>query len=202
MTIRLDKGTHTYTNEHGVVLPGVTTILAPIIDYSGVPPAVMEAARQRGNEVHLACELYLWDMLDEDSLDPEYKPYLDGFKLFVKECNFQPALVEQIVYHKVMGYAGTLDLAGTFAHKKKEVRALIYIKSTFRLMDSTAPQTWAYREAHASEHPEQRFKHRYGLRLTKEGKYQLKAYTDDMEDGNIFRACLAVHRFNKKGKPQ
>ncbi len=200
--IKLDKETHVYTDHNGIVLPGVTTILSPIIDYSGVPERIMEAARHRGNEVHLACELYLWDMLDEDSLEDEYKPYLDGFKLFLKETGFQPELVEQIVHHPVMGYAGTLDLAGTFMHKKKDVRALIDIKSTFRLMDSTAPQTWAYREAHAVAHPDQRFKHRYGLRLTREGKYQLKAYADDMEDGNIFRSCLAIHRFNKKGKPQ
>lgn len=200
MKLKLDKETHVYTDEHGQVWPGVTTLLAPIIDYSGVPLRILEAASERGNEVHKACELYLWGVLDEDSLDPEYKPYLDGFKLFLKETQFQVELLEQIVHHPTMRYAGTLDLAGTFLHRKKEVRALIDTKTTYRLMDSTGPQTWAYREARAVTHPEERYKHRYGLRLTKEGKYQLKAYTDDMTDGNIFRGCLAIHHFNKKGK--
>lgn len=196
--IRFDPTEHAYYLEDRR-LPNVTSILEPLCEYAGVPKSILDAAALRGQHVHEACEMYLWGTLDEESLDDDYKPYLDAFKLFLSETNFVPEHTEERVYHKTLMYAGTMDLGGILPGRAPK-RALIDIKTTFKLMATVGPQTAAYQEAWNSTHdkPEQ-YPHRYGLQLKKDGKYKLLPYTNTA-DMNVFRSCLVVHNFMRNQK--
>lgn len=197
--IHFDPIQHAYTLD-GKRLPNVTGILAPLSEYAGIPRHILDAAAERGNNVHKAVELYLWDMLDEDSLAEEYRPYLEAFKKFQQETGFEAAFIEERVYHRDLMYAGTIDLGGTLPPRgrmKKSKFALIDIKTTFRLMQSVGPQIAAYFEAWNSHKPARPFEERFGLQLKKDGTYVLKPYTSST-DFNVFRSCLAVHNYMRK----
>jgi hypothetical protein len=117
-----DEEVHCYRVD-GRVVPGVTSILkAAGIGHSDttdggftVPADVMEAARDRGHDVHLACE-YLdrggvdvdWDEGEE----PEWWPYLLAYEQFKEDTGFVPDLIEQPLYCAEYDYTGTLDRAG------------------------------------------------------------------------------------------
>lgn len=202
--LQFDEDSHTYTL-NGLVIPNVTSIMEPLVDYSRIPERIMALARQRGNYVHRACELYCWGMLDETTVEPEYQPYLDAFKLFLFETGFIPELIEQRVYHEKLRYAGTMDLGGTLppaGRRKRPIRALIDIKSTFKLMASVGPQTAAYLEAHnSSAKPADKFEARYGLHLQGNGKYRLLPMKEP-SDMNVFLSCLNIYNFMKTRKDQ
>jgi len=195
--IHFDPSSHTYSLD-GRKLPNVTSILSPLSVYAGIPQHLLEAAAQRGNDVHKACELYLWDLLDEESLCDEYKSYLAGFKKFLHETRFQAEQVEERVYHKTLLYAGTLDMGGLLPSGKKTRRALIDIKTTFALLASVGPQTAAYAEAWNSMHDkDQHFVERFGLQLKADGTYKMLPFNHP-SDMTIFRSCLNVHNFMRK----
>lgn len=204
MKLLFDQASHTYSLD-GVVIPNVTSILEPLVDYSRIPAAIMEKARQRGDYVHKACELYLWDMLEEDAIEPEYEPYIDAFKLFLSETGFVADLIEHRVYHPRLRYAGTLDLGGTLpplGRRKRPIRALIDLKTTFKLMASVGPQTAAYVDAHnSSVSAAERFEARYGLQLKGDGSYKLLPMKEP-SDMNVFLSCLNIYNFMKTRKDQ
>lgn len=188
---------------NGERAPGVTTILSPLSEYAGIPRRILEEAAARGEYIHKACELLLWDQLDEMDLEPAFIPYIDAFKKFLSETGFQAEVIEQQVYHIKLGYAGTLDLGGILppvGRMKKPRRALIDIKTTFKLLASVGPQTAAYSEAWASERPkEQHFDERYGLQLKGDGTYKMLPMKSS-NDMNVFRSCLAIYNFMKREK--
>lgn len=196
--IHFDPTSHSYTLD-GRRLPNVTSILEPLSSYAGVPRHILDAAAERGNHVHKACELVLWDLLDEDELADEYKPYIAAFKQFLVETRFSADHIEARVYHKELLYAGTLDLGGVLPGRKPR-RALIDIKTTFKLLPSVGPQTAAYIDAWNSTHDKDaHFQDRYGLQLKPDGTYKMLPFTDPL-DMNVFRSCLVIHNFMRKGK--
>lgn len=199
--LTFDPIQHSYTLG-GRRLPNVTSIMEPLVDYSRIPAQILAAAAERGNYVHKACEMYLWETLDEESMTEEFKPYLTAFKLFLRETGFIAEHIEERVYHKTLLYAGTMDLGGILPGKgrKGDKRALIDIKTTFKLMASVGPQTAAYADAWASHRPkEQHFEERYGLQLKKDGTYKLQPFKS-LNDSNVFRSCLAIYNFMQTEK--
>lgn len=195
--IHFDPTTHSYTLA-GKRLPNVTSILSPLSVYAGVPQSVLDAAAQRGNDVHKACELVLWDLLDEESLSDEYKGYVEGFKKFLIETRFQAEQIEERVHHKTLLYAGTLDMGGLLPNGKKLRRALIDIKTTFKLLDAVGPQTAAYAEAwNSQKEKDEHFVERFGLQLKPDGTYKMLPF-NTVTDITIFRSCLNIHNFMRK----
>lgn len=79
--LEFDSSSHTY-RVGGVVVPSVTQILSPLVDFSMVTPDVLAAKAAIGTAVHLACELYDMDDLIEYDLDPVLVPYFEGWKKF------------------------------------------------------------------------------------------------------------------------
>jgi hypothetical protein len=63
----------------------------------------------RGTTAHAACEFWDDGTLDESSLDPRLKGYLDAWRKFRTESGAEPVLIEQQVGHRDYMYAGTLD---------------------------------------------------------------------------------------------
>jgi hypothetical protein len=171
-------------------LPSVTTVLRMLDRFERVPPAVLEAAREFGQHVHLACELDNQGVLDEDSLDIALLPYLQGWRRFRAESGFVILGSEQRVVHHKLGYAGTLDVIGTLCIG---ALAVLDIKSGI-LPRTVGYQTAAYAEAYGAQHGKKPMR-RYCLQLNPEfpNGYKLHRLTKTT-DYNMFVSCLNVWR--------
>jgi hypothetical protein len=186
-TLTFDEASHTY-HFGGQVVPGVTSILSPLTDFSRVPPAVLEAASQFGKAVHRACELDDLGTLDEDSLDPALKPYLQAWRKFSAEHQVQWDVIEEPVYHATMRYAGTPDRFGLV----NGVRTVVDIKSTAQLYPAVGPQLSAY--ANALLEP---FAIRMAVQLKADGTYVAKTYKDPT-DWPMFASLLTLRTWCKQ----
>jgi hypothetical protein len=183
--LTFDEASHTY-RFGGHVVPGVTSILAPLTDFSKVPPAVLEAASQFGKAVHLACELDDELLLDEDQLDPALAPYLAAWRKFCEEHRVEWYEIELPVYHPTMRYAGTPDRIGMVDGQP----SVVDIKTTAALYPSVGPQLAAYAEA---KNLGPRAK-RIAVQLKADGTYVAKTYTDPT-DWPVFCSLLTLRNW-------
>ncbi len=103
----LDEEKHVYTLD-GRRLISVTQSLSILDDRWKVEPYYL----QRGKYIHKATELHDKDELDESTVDPEIRPYLDAYVKFRDDTGFEPNLIEHRLYHPSLMYAGTLDRVG------------------------------------------------------------------------------------------
>lgn len=107
---------HIYRNEKGEIYISMTQHLqiAGYVDFSMVTPQVLEAAGERGQNVHSAVKLYLDDDLSPIDNEP-YAGYVRGFERFCKETGFEAWLSEGMVWSDNLRTAGTFDIVGTMA---------------------------------------------------------------------------------------
>lgn len=185
--LTFDEATHTYCH-NGNVVPGVTTILAPLSNFDRVPPAVLSAASAFGTAVHMATELDDQGLLDESALDPALVPYLEAWRKFSQQLDVQWDAIEERVYHPTFRYAGTLDRRGYVGG----VQTVLDIKSSAVLYPSVGPQLAAYQ--HACPTPSAQ---RMGLLLKPDGTYEAKTYTDPT-DWPMFCSLMTVRTWCKK----
>jgi hypothetical protein len=185
--LQFDEATHTYT-VGGAIVPGVTSILKPLIDFSMVPPDVLARKADLGRRVHFACQLLDEDDLDEDTIEPDVAAYLDAYRLFKHETRALVLLNEQQVFHKLYRYAGTLDRVLSIAG----VRWLIDLKTCFTTPMSAGPQTAAYQMAMDGGTTLRRG----ALRLRPDGTYRLDPL-DGADDWSCFMSCLTLLRFKE-----
>lgn len=179
-------------------LPGTTTVLSLLGGYEGIPKAILEKASQRGTAVHTATELDDDGTLDYSALDDELIGYVMGWQKFKHEKKPQMLDAEVAGYHPQLKYAGTRDRRIVIGKKV----GILDIKSSYMLMPTTGPQTAAYKEIYNATAPkDEQVKHRWGLRLTKDGDYELKPYEDPL-DLNTFISCLNVWRWIAKHNQQ
>jgi hypothetical protein len=114
-----DEATHTYTLD-GERLPSVTQILqrAGAIDFSHIPPTILEAARERGTAVHKAVHYFNENDLDVDVFRvafPDYWPYVSAWIKFLDTSGFRFATVDTIgSTSHVRRYAVALKKDGSF----------------------------------------------------------------------------------------
>jgi len=191
VSLTFNEELHEY-RVNGRIVPSVTQILAPLIDYSHVPPAVLEQARQLGSAVHRMTELEDQDDLDIFSVDEGMLPYLKAWRRFKAECNFLPASVEERAYHPALGYCGTWDRTGFVCGRM----AVIDIKKMDVLPKVVGIQLAAYQQLHNlnSHSP---VVDRYALGLRKDGSYRLQAFTDESEF-SVFVSLLTIHNWKRK----
>lgn len=102
---------HVYRYD-GRVVPSVSEIIASCQSFVGIPPAVLQAAADRGTDVHLACELDDKGILDETSVADYVLPYLEAWRRFMREQQPTWSYIEEPMYHRLMDYAGTPDRVG------------------------------------------------------------------------------------------
>lgn len=105
--ILFDELTHTYTREDGKELISVTTAIKKYIQpdiYEGVPEAVLERARQRGNDVHKRIDALEKGLpfADNDSF-PDMAAYISW-----REKNPRTVRTEEMVSDDEL-LAGTID---------------------------------------------------------------------------------------------
>lgn len=188
--LTFDEPTHVY-RWNGVVAPSVTTILAPLIDYSMVNPAVLERGRQLGSAVHRMTELHDQDDLDESSLDDAMLQYLEGWKKFRRDTGFIPDTIERRMYHPQYGYCGTSDRTGTIKRQK----AVVDIKKMMTLGKVIGVQLAAYQAMHNLNG--EGITHRYALGLRPDGTYRLEPFLNP-KDFNVFLSLLNVMNWRKE----
>ncbi len=170
-------------------IPGVTTILKPLCDFSHIREEVLARKSALGTAVHFATELFDEDDLDWDSLTEEQAGYTRGWAKFREEQDVEIIGMEQKVYHDTMRYAGTLDrrliLNGT--------RGILDIKTSAVMSAATGVQTAAYAEAAKRTWPDEPAPEaRWGLQLKPDGTYRLHAY-ESKRDWATFLSLLTIH---------
>jgi hypothetical protein len=187
MALTFAPATHTYTLD-GTIVPSVTQILraSGLVDFSSVPPTILEAARRRGTAVHQAIHYYNENDLDVHAFCasyPDYAGYLEAWLAFVAERKFVAHFNEYRVASHRHELAGTIDCLGVLEHQG----ALIDF-ATGRPEDAAKDlQTAAYHAlAHeTAEHDpalgdflSRYVIRRYAVALKRDGRFTVEAYTD------------------------
>ena len=101
---------HKYYNSNGVKVPCVSDILEHFgfSDFSFVDPKVLKASQDFGSNVHYTTHLY--DIDDLAECDSQVEPYLNGWICFKEDYGIKKFdVIEQPLYSKVWGFAGTPD---------------------------------------------------------------------------------------------
>lgn len=193
--LTFDPATHTYRYA-GKVVPGVTSLLDSLHSFAGVPWEVLEAARHRGSDVHLACQLFDENDLDEERLEakqPKVHAYLKGWKKFLRDCQPNWVAIEEPVYHEGQAYAGTPDRFGGLLHKGRRLSiAQVDIKTAAASHPVWGVQLAAYNAAALyGDVP------RLTCQLAPDGTYRLIEWTDPA-DWPIFLSLLNLHHWKER----
>ena len=188
MTVTLNKQTHTYTTDGGVVLPYVSRIL----EVSGIrePYSGPAIYGERGRYVHAASELLDQNDLAWDLVVPEWVGYVRAYEKFLAENEVEWEGSEEIVFRPGQ-YAGTLDRRGKVNRK----RVLVDLKT-----GSPDRSHWIQLAAYNATFPA---KDRSGLRvlyLMKDGRYKMAAQTaeETSRSGAIWEAVLTVYLWKER----
>jgi hypothetical protein len=187
MSLTFDAATHAYELD-GVRVPSVTGILkaSGLIDFSKIPPSILEDARVRGSKVHAAIHYY-----NERDLDvaqfcqdfPTYAPYLEAWIKFCAERRFTPVLNEHRIASRHLRVAGTLDCLGILdgvavllefkTGRPDDVAANLQTAGYYGLALEWAAEDEAL-AAFFKLHPVVK---RYAVQLRKDATFRVEAYT-------------------------
>lgn len=194
MMLRFDEDTHAYYAGDRRI-PGVTSLLKPLEDFYGIPPAVLERKAAIGKAVHYGCELIDQGELDWTSVHPQLEGYIRAYQRFLADTGFRVELSETRVYHAGLQYAGTLDRTGWL----QGIKTLVDLKTVCQMSPATGCQTAAYLEALKASQPRDYSPptDRYGLQLRKDGTYRLHPYRGT-DDWPTFVSLLTIHNFQRK----
>lgn len=197
-SLRFDPAEHKYfLDPEGLELPGVTDTLARagFIDWSMVPPRVLEAARQRGTDVHAALHFLDDGELDEDTLDPAYHGYVMAYLRFKRDADFEPELVEHRAWSKAYRYAGTFDRTGTLPIKTGGRRKIVLDFKTGVVLPAHKLQLAAY----AALLPDPRSYGRIALELHDDSNYKVHEYPVEefQRDLSVFAGAVAGEWFKR-----
>ena len=183
--LAFDTDAHEYRVD-GRRVPSVTQVLEVLEDFSSIPAAALEAARDFGSNFHIAANLEVRGELDHAELDDQLRPYVAGLRRFLDESGAVVLCAEQPVYCAKHRYAGTLDAVVEWHGR----RCLIDWKSGV-LPRTVGPQTVAYAVALG----EPRIK-RYCIQITPDD-YAVHPLRDPA-DWSLFVSCLNVYRFRNQ----
>lgn len=195
MTFTFNEADHSYTLD-GVRLPSVTELIHPLTErfYMGIPAGVLETARQRGKDVHTACQLDDENDLDESTLEPEIGGYLEGWRKFRSDTGAIIVLNEKPIYHRTMRYAGTPDRVVGI----KDETWLLDVKATADVLPVVHVQLCGY--ARMLSESGMHIHHRAALHLRPDGTYRLIETPHDeihVHD-SAFMGLLAAHRWRER----
>lgn len=192
MEIEFNAELHEYRWD-GRRVPSVTEVLSMLTDWSGVPPALMAAARDLGSHVHEATHLHDIGNLNRWTLDPVLDGYLRGWERFLEETGAVVVASEQPVYHPKLKYAGTPDRVLWW----KDRFVVPDLKSTAAVPTTVGAQTAAYTEAYCEMFKPSKKPLRYCIQLNPDGTYK-SIRRDDPADWSLFLSALNVHNFKEK----
>ena len=192
---QFDDSVHRYSNERGEVIPGVTSVLSMLTAafYARIDKETLRKAADLGSAVHACIEYAIADDLDESSMQPEWVPYFEAWKLWRKD--FKPEFIHTEMRLGCDLFCGTVDCVA-------KIDGSFYVidwKTTNQLMKSVALQTAGYEllvrqwmEQESGEHVQ--ILTRAALQLKENGKYVFETY-DDIEDYRRFENCLELNEW-------
>lgn len=156
--------------------------------YKDAPLWQMEAAADRGTEVHRATELL--DKTGTAEISEEYAPYLEAYAAFRREHDVEWELIEHPDHHPVHGYAGTIDRYG----KVDGFATLLDIKTTWKVHKPLCSASLnLYRMMLESR--QRTVERLLILHLKKDGTYKLIPF--EFDDG-VPLALITLHNALKK----
>lgn len=137
VNVLFTDGDHSYQSfAGGKYYPSVTEILKAegYIDTT----YYTEYGRDRGSFVHLACHYDDIGDLDEDTIDPEIKPYLDAYRRFKAESGFVVERSETPMMSTKYLFAGMPDKIGAFPSGSiKRAAVELHNDGSYRLIPYT-----------------------------------------------------------------
>lgn len=192
MNFEFDENEHIYKLE-GVVIPGVTSIIADagMSNVNRDDPAVM-AAGLFGTATHKATELKDKGTLDESTVDPEIRPYLDAWEDCKLEFGLKIIENELKLYHPIHLFAGTMDRVVEWNGNKN----ILDIKTSADFPAHVGVQLSAYQNLY--NHDKKRSDSATGkiaVLLRKDGTYKFRAINNRL-DWPTFLSALTL--FNWK----
>lgn len=202
--LHFDEATHEYRFHDpaapavwGKVVPSVTQILhaVGIIDDTWFK----EEHRIRGRYVHRMILYEERQVLDERTVDPRLRGYLEAYRRFIAEHEPGPCLlIEQPLADPVLGYAGTPDQVRILRNDHSLIDHKTGISLPWHPIQTAAYNVLVREQAtiwpadQAVPIPK-----RYGLYLHKDGKYDLHQHTDNPRDWKRFKAALTIAKFKE-----
>jgi hypothetical protein len=202
--LTFDADAHVY-RFNGAVIPNVTRVLEEegLVSFAGVPDATLRDSQWRGSAVHHACLLDDEGDLDESTVEPEHRGYLEAWRKC--KANLRPKILaaEVRLYSGSYRYAGTPDRVVILPDRQR--RPQVWDLKTGTLQRAARLQTSAYAHLLAGRmiggetlgaHGYDRF----AVRLTKEGHYIMQEHPlrDLSDDFGTFYAALRVSWWKKQ----
>jgi hypothetical protein len=181
LVIDFDEAEHRYL-VNGEEWLSVTTALARVglIDFSGVPLGIIEAAQRRGTRVHKAAHYLTEGTLDWDSVVIEERGYVEAAAQFLADARVDVLDQERRLAHLLYRYAGTADVIGWWNGGP----AVLDYKTGDPDDVAADLQLAAYAEALRAHPPVEWFDFtpatpiaRVSIRLYRDGKYDPEEYT-------------------------
>ncbi len=191
--MRYDADNHLYYTDDMTPVKSVTQILkdnnlGPNYDeIKKRDPDALEYARNRGECVNKAVDLYDNCSLNIDDLNSEIKLYLDQWILFKKEYEVEVIDSQRIVYNEEHAYCGTYDKKCYM--KRIKDTCIIELKCTSSRPKSHRWQAAAYRMADKADSA-------IVLYLTKE-KFKVYEVLPEHEEIFLAAALLSKVRGNR-----
>ncbi len=195
MNVLFDEKTHTYTDDLGMIVPGVTSVIRPLYDFSMLKPGVLEKKAKLGTAAHKACEIYDQRCLNVNSVHEKVLPYLSAWIKFRRETKCVIIRNELKIDSDAFRYAGTLDRVGTI--NDDNAICLIDIKTTSVISHVVAVQLSAYMRAYNDQQNDLKNKITkcFACQLKEDGSYKLHRFENIETHFGMFLACLKVHNW-------
>lgn len=189
--LQFDEDSHTYRVD-GHVVPSVTQIIAPLYSFDGIPESVLNAKRDLGKAVHLACEYDDQDDLDDDSLTPEVLIRVEAYRKFKRDVKPVVLLNEQKLYSPKYKFAGTIDRR----YLIEGLEWTVDLKTTASMSAAVGIQLAAY-DRLVGDSGTRNGSKMGALQLNGDGTYKLYPFTD-ASDFPVFLSLLNIHNWRVK----
>ena len=168
--------------------------------YFPIPEDQLAFCAWRGSAVHYACLLDDEGDLDEATVEPAHRGYLEAWRKCKALLRPEFICAETQLYNSVFCYAGTIDRLVRLPGKR---RPQLWDLKTGIPQKAARIQTAAYAHLtmpHASHGPYEY--DRYAVRLTKEGDYAMQEHplADLSKDFEMFRAALMLNAWKKENR--
>jgi len=198
MALEFNEEKHEYKWD-GRLVPGVSNIIAPLRDFSGIPQLTLEIKREWGKAVHLYTAMYDDGTLDKDrsKWDERMIPVVDSWCRFKEQfmLDDKNIAIEQKLYSSVFRYAGTPDRI----YKSQNI--IVDIKTAANPQPASGVQLAAYSrlaEENGLVYDDGRCR-LIEVCLADDGTFKTKQY-EFKENWNIFMCCYSIYGFTHGGK--
>lgn len=190
--VDFDGAKHLYSTKDGRPLPSVSRVLQPLTQsvYGPIDREVLARAAEFGTAVHACTEFWHEGSLDESSVDPEWVPYLDAYRKWVKDV--QPSIEGIELRLGCHRYAGTLDRVCKIGADYW----VVDLKTTSAIHPHVGVQLAAYVALAKLRWPGRQFR-RAALQLRGDGTYRFQEFKD-FSDETCFNALLGIYYWGKR----